>query len=229
MIDVNVPELDGLSVYAQLLNSGKKSLQVIVVTGYDNPKLANRCQEFGAFYLIERADFWSKLETTLSALYPKQAIHIQQSGMRSTGIELRNRPRVLLADDDANVSDFFGDKLEKVGIEALYAADAAQAFKLACGENPTVIVSDYFMPNGDAEYFLNQLCSTPVTKNTPVIVQSGRDLGDIIKERLRRGPLGLPGPAWVVKKNFDTGVLLKCLQKYCGFEAPLEGNWRHPY
>jgi CheY-like chemotaxis protein len=229
IIDVNIPELDGLSVCAQLLDGGTKSVRMIVVTGYDNPKIAKRCEALGAFYLVKGAAFWSKLETTLSALYPKQAIRILQSGMRSAGMELRRRPRVLLVDDDASVGKLFSSKLEKLGIEPLYAADANQGFRAACREYPTVIVSDYFMPDGDAEYFLNRLRSSPPTKNIPVIVQSGRDLSEIVKERLRRGALGLPGAARIVRKTFDTGDLLKSLQRYCCFEGPLEGNWRYPF
>ena|SRR5882757_3450761 len=228
LIDVNIPELDGLSVCKQLMDSGNKPLQAIMMTGYDNQKLAKRCEALGAFYIAKKGDFWTKLETALSALYPEHSIRVLQSGMRSAGVELRRRPRVLFVDDDADVGKLFCSKLEKLGIEALYAADAKQGFRMACREHPTVIVSDYYMPDGDAEYFLNQLRSTPATKSIPVIVQSGRDLGDVVKERLRRGGLGLPGAARVVRKTFDPGDLLKCLQKYCGFEGAVEGNWRFP-
>jgi CheY-like chemotaxis protein len=163
LIDVHMPEVDGLTVCAHLLDPDKKPLHVVVLTGSRDPETVERCDGFGAFYAHKGAGFWKGLEKALAEIYPEQAGIIKRLGMQSSGFELRTRPRVLLVDDDSYVKEFRGSRLEKYGIEPLYASDAMQGLKLASREDPAVIVSDYFMPNGDAQYFLTRLRTTPAT------------------------------------------------------------------
>ncbi len=49
IIDVNMPEADGLTVCARLLDPSKRSLNVIVVTGSAGSETLERCEGFGAF------------------------------------------------------------------------------------------------------------------------------------------------------------------------------------
>ena len=95
---------------------------------------------------------------------------------------------------------------------------------MARREWPTVIVSDYCMPNGDAEYLLTRLRYTPETRNIPVIVQSGRRLNDLIKQRLRQQICGQPGATRILQKSFDTGELFEALQRLCGFASDVDGE-----
>lgn len=43
IVDVNMPELDGLSVCSRLLDPGGKPVEVVVVTGANDPETAERC------------------------------------------------------------------------------------------------------------------------------------------------------------------------------------------
>jgi CheY-like chemotaxis protein len=127
-------------------------------------------------------------------------------------------------DDDISVKKFFFRKFEKLGAELLYAADGNRGFWKARREEPTVIVADYCMPNGDAEYLLTRLRSVPETSNIPVIVQSGRRLNDAIKQRLRQEICGQPGAARILQKSRDAGELFETLQRLCGFASNLDGE-----
>ena len=49
VIDVNMPEMDGLSVCTQLLDP-KRALNVIVITGSRNPATLELCEGLGAHY-----------------------------------------------------------------------------------------------------------------------------------------------------------------------------------
>ena len=113
---------------------------------------------------------------------------------------------------------FLASRLGKYGIDTLYASNALHAFRIACKARPTVIITDNFMPNGDAQYLLYRLRSTPATENIPVIVMSGQPLGELTEQSLRRDICGHPGAAQVFKKSFDTVELFETLRKYCGFE-----------
>jgi CheY-like chemotaxis protein len=219
VIDVNMPEIDGLSVCSHLLAPGKEPMNVVVVTGSRDPGVIHPCEGFGLFYARKGADFWNEFEAALSNIYPEMETSIRQSGMRWTESEVRRRPRVLLIDDDADVRDLLAGKLAKCGVDAVCAADALQGFRKACREDPTVIVSDYFMPNGDAQYLLTRLRSTYATENIPVIVLSGRHLSEKTKHGLQRQIAGHPGAARILRKSADTSELFNALQQFCGFQG----------
>jgi CheY-like chemotaxis protein len=224
VIDVHMPEVDGLSVLAYLQEIAKKSLHVVVVTGNPGQEITERCQGFDASCIHKGNNFWNDFEARLAEIYPQSAAAIKQSGQRSAKIEVRQRPRVLLVDDDISVKKFFFRKFEKLGAELLYAADGNRGFWKARREEPTVIVADYCMSNGDAEYLLTRLRSVPETRNIPVIVQSGRRLNDAIKQRLRQEICGQPGAARILQKSPDAGELFETLQRLCGFASNLDGE-----
>ena len=224
VIDVHMPEVDGLSVLAYLQEIAKKSLHVVVVTGNPGQEIAERCEGFDASCIHKGNNFWNEFEACLTALYPLRAAPIRRAGKRSAKIEVKGRPRVLLVDDDISVKKFFFKKFEKLGAELLYAADGNRGFWKARREEPTVIVADYCMPNGDAEYLLTRLRSVPETRNIPVIVQSGRRLNDSIRQRLRQNIDGQPGAARILQKSSDASELFETLQRLCGFAGNLDGE-----
>jgi CheY-like chemotaxis protein len=90
---------------------------------------------------------------------------------------------------------------------------------MACRETPSVIISDYFLPNGGIPYLLSRLRTTPETENIPVFVLTGRELDEITQQSLMREDCGKPGVARIFKKSFDTDELFGALQKLCGFEC----------
>jgi CheY-like chemotaxis protein len=224
IIDVHMPEVDGLSVLTYFLDVAKRSFHVLVVTGHSGPEIVERCNGFDANYIHKGKNFWVDLEASLAEIYPQRAVAIKQSGERSAKIEVRTRPRILLVDDDVSVKKLFFRRFEKLGAELLYAADGMRGFWMARREEPTVIVADYCMPHGDAEYLLARLRNEPETSSIPVIVQSGRRLNDTIKRRLRQEICGQPGAARILQKSFDARELFDALQRLCGFTSDLNGE-----
>jgi CheY-like chemotaxis protein len=138
--------------------------------------------------------------------------------IEATDADVPERPRVLVVDDDPAMGTFLASRLGKYGVDTLHASDAVHAFRIACKERPSVIVTDNYMPNGDAQYLLYRLRSSPATESIPVFVISGRPLSEITQHILRREICGRPGAAQVFKKSFDTDELFGALQKFCGFE-----------
>jgi CheY-like chemotaxis protein len=218
LIDVNMPEVDGLSVCAHLLDSGRPPVDVIVITGSNDPDTLERCEGFGAFYARKGPSFWHDLETALAEIHPRMAVRIRQSSMCTPAPPVRKRPRVLLIDDDNDLNRFLSSRLEKCGLDVQYACDAQQGFRMACRDEPAVIVSDYFMPNGDAQYLLTRLRTTAATAKIPVIVLSGRQLGEVTVQSLSREICGHPGASDILRKSQDTHALFEALKKVCGFE-----------
>lgn len=218
IIDVNMPEADGLTVCARLLDPSKRSLNVVVVTGSRDTQTVERCEGFGAFYVRKGPEFWSGLVLALTDVFPRMADQIDKLRRHPMGAEMRERPRVLLIDDDADVKDFLSSRLVKCGVELLHAVDIALGYRMACKEKPSVIISDYFLPNGGIPYLLSRLRTTAATENIPVFALTGRNLDEITTRGLTLEVFGKPGAARVFRKSFDTDELFGALQKLCGFE-----------
>jgi DNA-binding response OmpR family regulator len=221
VIDVNMPEVDGLSVCAHLLESDRTPVNVIVITGSQDPDTLERCEGFGAYYARKGPNFWNDLEAALAEIHPRMAGRIRKTGAQAPAPAVRKRPRVLLVDDDDDISRFLTSRLEKCGLDVRYAYDAEQGFRMACKDEPAVIVTDYFMPNGDAQYLLTRLRTTATTANIPVIVLSGRQLSEVTVQGLRREICGHPGATQILRKSDDTYALFEALRKFCGFEPAL--------
>jgi CheY-like chemotaxis protein len=218
VIDVNMPEADGLTVCARLLDPSKRPLDVIVVTGSRETETLERCEGFGAFYVRKGPEFWSGLGAALTAIFPHMADSISELQGKRVAAEIRERPRALVIDNDLAVKQLLSSRLEKSGVKMLFASDVGQGFRLACREAPSVIVSDYFFPNGGVAYLLSRLRTTSITENIPVLVFTEWDLDEITVQSLMREVCGKPGVAQIFKKSFDLDELFGALQKLCGLE-----------
>jgi CheY-like chemotaxis protein len=218
IVDVNMPEVDGLSVCARLLNPGSKPIDVVVVTGSADPETIERCESMGMFYGRKGPEFWKSISSALTEIFPDMAERIKDPETQSTSGAVRARPCVLVVDDDPDIERFLSSRLDKCGVDTLYASDGVQGYRMARKEEPCVIISDYFMPNGDAHYLLCRLRGTRATENIPVFVMSGQRLDEMTEQSLRREISGRPGASRIFRKAFDTKELFEALQKICGFE-----------
>jgi CheY-like chemotaxis protein len=218
VIDVNMPEADGLTVCARLLDPARRSLNVIVVTGSQEADTVERCEGFGAYYVRKGPGFWNGLGAALTGLFPSMAEQIKGLRQQPVGTVMRERPRVLVIDDDFTIMKFLSSRLDKCGVELLFASDIAQGYRLAYREMPSVIISDYFLPSGGVPDLLSRLRTTPATENIPVFVLTGRNLDEITQQSLMREVCGKPGVVRIFVKEFDTDELFAALQMLCGFE-----------
>ena len=66
-------------------------------------------------------------------------------------------------------------------------------------------------------YLPSRLRTTPETEPFQSFVLTGRELGEIAEQRLRREVCGKPGVVRIFRKSFDTKELFGTLQKVCGF------------
>jgi CheY-like chemotaxis protein len=218
IIDVNMPEADGLTVCARLLDPARKSLNVVVVTGSREIETAERAEGFGAYYVRKGPKFWSGLGVALTELFPSMAERIKELDQPSAGVEMRQRPRVLLIDDDLAIKQFLSSRLDKCGVDLLHSSDIQQGYRMACREGPSVIICDYYLPNGGVTYLLARLRTTPETLNIPLFVLSGQTLDEITQQSLMREVCDKPGVAQIFVKSFDMDGLFEALEKICGFE-----------
>ncbi|MGY4308069.1 CheY-like chemotaxis protein [Bradyrhizobium sp. USDA 4369] len=219
IIDVNLPEVDGLSVLTYLSNAAKRAAHVIVMTGRTDEATLQLCDGLAATCIRKGRLFWKELAESVGEIYPARHSEIARASRGFAEVDVKRRPRVLLVDDDVCVRKAFARRFDELGVDLLHAEDATRGFWKARREHPTVIVADFCMPRGDAVYFLTKLRSAPETVAIPVIVHSGRHLSSSVKRKLLQDIEGHPGAVRVVKKSFDGAELLEAVHRYCGFAA----------
>jgi CheY-like chemotaxis protein len=217
VVDVNMPALDGLSVCLRLLDLGRKPIEIVVITGGTDPDTVERCESLGIFFGRKGPEFWKNFEAALTEIYPDMADKLHTLAMPPPDVEMPQRPRALVVDDDPDIERFFASRLAKFGIDTLYAPDATHAVRIASKARPSVIICDNYMPDGDAQFLLYRLRATPATADIPVFVFSAREINELDEQTLKREICGRPGALQVFRKSFDTQELFQALQKFCAF------------
>jgi CheY-like chemotaxis protein len=157
VIDVHLPEVDGLSVLAYLSEAAKSVPHVIVMTGRAGGQVIELCSGFDAFCIPKGLSSGSSSKPALPASTPRWPLQYGDPPGYLQRPNVRKRPRVLLEDDDISVKRMFFHKFDRLGADLLCAADAAQGFWKAQREQPAVIVADFCMPRGDTKYLLTKL------------------------------------------------------------------------
>ncbi len=80
--------------------------------------------------------------------------------------------KILLVEDDSNLREIYGARLEAEGYTIVAASDGEEALALAVKERPDLIISDIMMPKISGFDMLDILRTTPETKNVKVIVMT---------------------------------------------------------
>jgi len=85
---------------------------------------------------------------------------------------LRDKPRVLIVDDDPEIVQAVSIRLGAAGYEVITAPDGEQGLEQALETRPDVIVMDILMPTMDGLTALALIHAHSATRSTPVVVLS---------------------------------------------------------
>lgn len=80
--------------------------------------------------------------------------------------------KIMLVEDDNNLREIYGARLEAEGYEIVSAKDGEEALALAVQEKPDLIISDVMMPRISGFDMLDILRNAPETKDTKVIMMT---------------------------------------------------------
>jgi len=218
IVDVHMPELDGLSLCSRMLDSAHIGIDVIVMSGYSDSGTGERCDSFGATYVRKGPEFWPTVSTALHQIFPGMTIEMCDATATApapAGLKMRERPLILVIDDDPAVGKFLTSRLRKCGVDVLFSTDGRRGYQIAVREKPSVILSDYFMPVANINFLLWRLRSTPGTENIPVFAMSGAQLDRMTADDLLKGQFGQRGVERIFKKPLDFDEILGAVKKYC--------------
>lgn len=105
--------------------------------------------------------------------------------------------KILMIEDDPNLSDMYGARFELEGYTVAKAEDGDKGLAAAVNEAPDLILLDILMPNVNGFEVLRQLKTQPETKNIPVIVYT--NLGTSEADEKRELAFSLGAADYLVK------------------------------
>ena len=130
----------------------------------------------GAAPYVEEALLWLVTDHTAEDAWPETEIIDSQASpdmLPSAHGSETARPRVLLADDNADMREYIR-RLLSHRFEVDAAADGQAALARARARTPDLVLTDVMMPNLDGFGLLQALRSDPRTRSIPVILLSAR-------------------------------------------------------
>jgi CheY-like chemotaxis protein len=122
----------------------------------------------------------------------------------------RNRPLILIADDDLATRELFANYLEPEGYEVVTVSSGTAAIDDARRLLPDLIVTDVLMPGSGGAQTMFVLRNTPETAEIPTIVVSG------ISPRI----LGLMSAAAYLVKPIEKQALLQTVRRCLDLSVP---------
>lgn len=95
--------------------------------------------------------------------------------------------KILLIDDDKDLSTVFETALKKAGFEVVTAATAEDGLAKVKTENPDLVLLDQILPDLKGNEVLKKLKEDPQTQNIPVALLSNFGQNELIQEAIGQG------------------------------------------
>ena len=122
--------------------------------------------------------------------------------------------KIMLVEDDTNLSEIYKARLEAEGFQVISAKDGEEALAIAVKEHPDLIISDVMMPKISGFDMLDILRGTEGVKNTKVIMMTA--LGQS-EDKARAEKLG--ADRYLVKSQVTLEDVVKTVHDVLGGEA----------
>lgn len=95
--------------------------------------------------------------------------------------------KVLIVDDDENISAVFETALQKSGLETVFALNGKSGLDKARSEKPDLILLDQVLPDISGNEVLKTLKMDSQTQNIPVLILSNFSQEELVKEAINNG------------------------------------------
>jgi CheY-like chemotaxis protein len=129
-------------------------------------------------------------------------------------MESRQRPLILVADDNEDNSELYSGYLRATGFRVIKARDGVEAVALARNRRPALVVLDLHMPRLDGLAAARLMRRDARIRRTPILVVTADDTHE--QEALDAGANG------VCLKPFSPDALVRAIEDMLGVTAPIE-------
>jgi CheY-like chemotaxis protein len=126
---------------------------------------------------------------------------------RSPVGEGQRRRSILIVDDDQSLADVLSLGLSQLGFETAKADCGKLALSIARSQRPSLILLDLRLPDTDGFAICEQLVDDPATADIPVIIVSGMEGPDIVRQSRAAGC------QYFVRKPYDPNALLVLIEQ----------------
>ncbi len=116
------------------------------------------------------------------------------------------KAKILIIEDDRDISGLLGVRLKANGYEPAFAGDAVTALTVARKEQPDLVILDIGLPGGDGVRVMERMKTIPALAFVPVIVVSARDPA-MTADRTRAA-----GARAYLQKPFEMEDVLRAVQ-----------------
>jgi len=135
-------------------------------------------------------------------------------------MENEQKKKVLVVDDDANLSGVLVDKLNFSGFEAVSAANGEEGLKKAFDMHPDIILLDLVMPKMGGLDMLKKLREDDWGKNVKVVVLTALEQQiDYMAEAVESNILG-----YLVKTNYSLDEVVTKIHDMLGGKGGISHN-----
>jgi CheY-like chemotaxis protein len=117
-------------------------------------------------------------------------------------VEVEKRPTILIVDDDDALADVLSRRLRQQEFDTITANSGKAGLAKARGELPSLILLDLRLPDIDGFAICEQLADESTTSEIPVIILSGMEKPDILRQ------CRAAGCHYFVRKPYDPNALL---------------------
>ena len=117
--------------------------------------------------------------------------------------------KVLVIEDDADVSEVLALLLRKFGVQVVIAADGITGVELTRKERPDLVLVDLQLPGMNGLEVIRSIRSIPGCASLPLIVITGNSTVEYIRETARLG-----ADDFLVKANVLAGTGLERIKKW---------------
>jgi DNA-binding response OmpR family regulator len=138
--------------------------------------------------------------------YVMKPFHTDVVGDRVRSLLQRQRPVVLIADDDPLICEIFKTKLRQRGVDVSVANSGMQALDMAKRLRPHAIILDRSMPRLDGMQVLSSIRSNAALSKTPILILSARRKESDIADGLAHG-----ADDYICKPFLPDNVVERCL------------------
>jgi len=117
-------------------------------------------------------------------------------------VEVEKRSTILIVDDDEALADVLSRRLRQQEFDPITANSGQAGLAKARSERPALIILDLRLPDIDGLAICEQLADEPTTCEIPVIILSGMEKPDILRQ------CRAAGCHYFVRKPYDPNALL---------------------
>ncbi len=118
--------------------------------------------------------------------------------------------KILIVDDDESIVEVLSLRLSALGFKPLAAHSGADGIQKAREDQPSLILLDLRLPDTDGLSVCQELVDSSDTWDIPVIIVSGRDDPDIVRQ------CRAAGCRFFVHKPYDPNALLILIHQALG-------------